>query len=101
MTQLSCIVAVGVNNSFLRILLHKCAFLASTIVTDNQENYLWRFWRFLGDFGRFLGDFLSKNSFLRILLHECNFLASNIVADTLKNYIWQFFRFFGRFLGDF
>ena len=75
--QLPCIVAVGVNNSFLRILLHKWTFLVSTIVTDTKKIYPWRFWRFLGDFwaillkNEFFHNFskseqflIKKNSFL-------------------------------------
>ena len=36
-TQLPCIVEVGVNNSFLGILLHKCTFLVSTMVTHGSD----------------------------------------------------------------
>ena len=55
--QLSCIVVVGVNNSFLGILLHKFTFLVSTMVSDTKKNYLRRFWRFLGDFRAIFGRF--------------------------------------------
>ena len=64
---------VGVNNSFLEILLHKCTFLVSTIVTDTKKITFGDFGDFWAIFVRFSGDFISNIGFSIITVNLVDF----------------------------